>query len=39
MKNRQNDMLGAILVIPFVFSTNSFLAIGFSTLRHPPMRG
>ena len=35
MKNRHNDMLDPIRAIPFVFSTNSFLASGFSTLRCP----
>jgi hypothetical protein len=33
MKNGHNDMLEAIGAIPFVFSTKSFLANGFSTLR------
>jgi hypothetical protein len=33
MKNGHNDMLEPIGAIPFVFSTSSFLANGFSTLR------
>jgi len=31
MKNGHNDMLEPIRAIPFVFSTTSFLASGFST--------
>jgi hypothetical protein len=33
MKNGHNDILEPIGAIPFVFSTRSFLANGFSTLR------
>jgi hypothetical protein len=33
-EKRQNDMPEPILAIPFVFSAYSFLADGFSTLRH-----
>jgi hypothetical protein len=33
MKNGHNDMLEPIGAIPFLFSTRSFLANGFSTLR------
>jgi hypothetical protein len=33
MKNGHNDMLEPIGAIPFLFSTSSFLAHGFSTLR------
>jgi hypothetical protein len=35
MNNGHNDMLNAVRSIPFVFSTSSFLASGFSTLRFP----
>jgi len=33
MKNGHNDMLEQIRAIPFVFSTASFCASGFSRLR------
>jgi hypothetical protein len=33
MKNGHNDVLAPIRAIPFVFSTNSDLASGFSRLR------
>jgi hypothetical protein len=33
MKNGHNDVLEPIGAIPFLFSTRSFLANGFSTLR------
>ena len=39
MRNGHNDMFQPIRAIPFVFSTDSFLAGGFSTLRCPGGKG
>jgi hypothetical protein len=39
MKNGHNDMREPIHFIPFVFSTGSFLADGFSTLRFAHREG